>query len=119
MLGRRQMTDEMDVRRPGEIMRILCSFDQEAAIPSLARRLHKQVFQCLLAIRRVGTEIGQIRQVMRSRRHRTVNVRIDMAIQRLDAAGTELPPVFLHETRSSGEAQYEIKAGETVRTDIG
>ncbi len=115
----RQMAHEIDIRRPWEILRILRAADQEAEIVPLSRRMHEQLFQRALAIIRIGAEIGQVGAVVRLRRHRMMDIGIDMAIERLDQPGTELVPIFLEQARPASETQNKIEASETAGADIG
>src|SRR4051794_35076452 len=57
VLGRRQMANEIDIRRPGKILRVLRTPDQEPATRAASRRRDQQRFQRSLTIFRIGSKI--------------------------------------------------------------
>jgi spore maturation protein CgeB len=61
VFGWRQVPHKIDVRRPGEIGRILRATDQETKVLPQARRCHEQGFQTGLPILRIGPAAAHYR----------------------------------------------------------
>ncbi len=112
------MVDKENVVCPWEFARILCPSDQEPQIRQSPRRFDKQPFECLLAIPRIGSEIGKIGAVLQRRRRWAMNVWIHMAIQRHDMASAEPLPQLL-QGNAAGETEHQVKIGQTARPDVG
>ena len=118
MLVRRQVADEEDVLRPGKVGRILGAADEEAPIGTPPRRLDEQRLERRLAVGRIGAEIGQVGSEIGPGRHRPVDRRVDMPVERRDAARAEsgAEPV---ERGAAGVAQHEIEIAQAAGADIG
>src|SRR4051812_851977 len=100
MLRRRQVADEIDVRRPRKIGRILGAADQETEILPEARRRHEQLFERALPVLGIRAEIGEIGAVMRLGGNGTVNVGIDVSIERSDVARAEFGAKLIEQPSS-------------------
>ena len=57
MLCRWEMMDEVDVGRPGKVLRILGTADNETSVRPPARGLDKQRLQGMLTVGGIGAEI--------------------------------------------------------------
>src|SRR3954471_22023753 len=100
MLRRRQVADEIDIRRPWEIGRILRAADQEAEVLSDARRRHEQLFERVLPVLGIRAEIREIGGVMRLAGNWTVHVGIDMSVERPDVASPEFAAKLIEQPLS-------------------
>src|SRR3954464_6570922 len=81
VFGRRQMTNEINIGRPRKMLRVLSAADQEPSIRPQLRRYHQQGLEGVLAVFRVGSQIGKIGAIMRQRRRRMMQIRIDMTVE--------------------------------------
>ena len=89
MLARRQMADEIDVGRPGKVLRILRAADEEALVGLASRRLDQQRFERRLPILRIGAKIRQIGAIALDRLDRMVHLGIDVPVERHHASGAQ------------------------------
>jgi hypothetical protein len=89
VLQRREVADEIDIGRPGEVGRILRAADKEAALGPLSRRFHEEALDRRLPVRRVGSKVGEIGRVVRLRCNGPMHFGIDMAVKRRDTAGAQ------------------------------
>src|SRR4051812_367155 len=113
------MADEIDIRRPRKIGRILGAADQETEVLPEARRRHEQLFERALPVLGIGAEIGEIGSVMRLTGNWAVYVGVDVSIERSDVAGPELVAKLIKQPLSAGEAQHQCEPLETGCPDIG
>src|SRR5947209_20566784 len=89
------MADEVDVRGPGEMLRILSTADQEPLVRAHLGGRHQQCLECFLTVLGIGAQIGKIGSIVRKRPGGTMQIRIDMTIKRSDSAGAESSSEFL------------------------
>jgi hypothetical protein len=75
----------------------------------MSSRLDKQLLHRDLAVGRPGGEIGKLGRVMAYRGHRTMHIRVDMSVQRQDAAGAE-PVSQPVEGRAAGVGEDQVEA---------
>src|SRR3954447_23512657 len=112
------MTNEIDVRRPREVLRILGTGNQKPSIRSQLRRHNQQYIERLLAIFRVGADVGKVSTIMRQRLRRPMQVRIDMTIERRNLSCAKALAQFI-ERSASAIAQDQIEIAKSRRADIG
>ena len=65
VFGRRQMTNEINIGRPRKLLRVLSAANQEPSIRPQPRRHHQQCLEGVLAVFRVGSQIGKIGTITR------------------------------------------------------
>src|SRR5689334_15030045 len=118
MLRGWKVPNEIDVGRPREICRILRAADQEAELRPLPRRAHKQIFEGLLPILRIGTEIGKAGAIVRLRGSGPIDIRIGMPVEWFDSPGSEQTLEFAEHQRPAGKAQYQIEILQALGADI-
>src|SRR5215207_6241234 len=75
------MPHEMNVGLPGECVRILRPSDQETLIRPASGRIDEEMLQSILAIRRIGAEVGKIGDVMLDDLHRAMHIRVHMTVK--------------------------------------
>ena len=101
---RRQVAHEIGVGRPGEPVRILRAPDDETLVRQGAGGFHEQPLQRRLPVGGVGAEIGQRPRILRPRRRRAVQRRIDGAVDRHDPARPQ-PVLQRVQRRAAGVAE--------------
>src|SRR5690242_15491962 len=102
------MTDEIDVRRPREMLWVLSAANQELSVRLHLRRLQQQCFERFLTILGVSPQIGKIGFIMRERPRGTMQIRVDMTIERRDTSGAQSSAKFIQRA-APAVAQYQIK----------
>src|SRR5438552_19046814 len=117
MLRRRKVLHEPDVLGPGKLFRILRASENELLFRKTMRRLDEELLQHSLTIGRVGSEIRKIRFVSRRTRCRLVQLRIDAAIERRDAPGSQERAQFIKST-AANIAQHQIEISESVAWNV-
>src|SRR5438270_10911784 len=101
MLAGRQMADEIDVIGPRKLVRILRTSDEEPLRRPLGCRSNEQSLEGDLTIGGIGAEIGKIGLIVRERDDRTMDVGVDVAIERCDPVSAQ----------SMAELQQGLAAG--------
>ena len=81
MLPWRQVPHEMDVGRPGKVLRIHRAPDYEPGRRALPRRLHEQPHQRLLPVLRIRPEIGKVGAILWRRGRGPILLWIDPAVE--------------------------------------
>src|SRR3954453_10937804 len=108
------MPDEVDVGRPGKVLRILRASDQEAQILPQKGWRDEQTLECALTIAGISAEIGQGGTVVRLWRSRPVDIGVCVAVERFDSARACQAMEIGESGRAAREAQHEIEALQAV-----
>src|SRR5256885_16856578 len=89
MQRRRHMAYKPDVLTPGKILRVKRAADHKSFSWCAASRLQKKLFERLLAIWRISSEIRKISRILGARLDRLVKIRIDATVERRHAASSQ------------------------------
>src|SRR2546427_11815022 len=82
MQRRRHMAYKPDVLTPGKILRVKRAADHKSFSWCAASRLQKKLFERLLAIWRISSEIRKISRILGARLDRLVEIKIDATVMR-------------------------------------
>src|SRR5207244_12500188 len=82
MQRRRHMAYKPDVLTPGKILRVKRAADHKSFSWCAASRLQKKLFERLLAIWRISSEIRKISRILWALLDRLVKFRIDATVER-------------------------------------
>src|SRR6266550_884757 len=117
MQRRRHMAHKPNVFTPGKIFRVKHAADHKFFPGCAASRLQKKLFERLLAIWRIGSEIRKISRILGARLDRPVKIRIDATVERHDAASSQagLKPF---KSASARITQNQIERLQTVRWNV-
>src|SRR5436305_15302453 len=117
MQRRRHMAYKPDVLTPGKILRVKRAADHKSFSWCAASRLQKKLFERLLAIWRISSEIRKISRILGARLDRLVKIRIDATVERHDAASSQagLKPF---QSVSARITQNQIERFQTVQWNV-
>ena len=109
VIGRGEVLDALDVRRPGDVGRIERPGDGEAPVGRAAGRLEEQAVEGRLAVGAVGAEVGEV--PAGGHGLPSVGGGIDRAEERPGGAGAVVALEAV-EGRAAGEGEVEVEAGD-------
>src|SRR5256885_268489 len=89
MQSRRHMAYKPSVFTPGKIFWVKRTANHKFFPRCAPSRLQKKLFERLLAIWRISSEIRKISRILGARLDRLVKIRIDATVERCDAASSQ------------------------------
>src|SRR5436309_1393442 len=117
MQRRRHMAYKPDVLTPGKILRVKRAADHKSFSWCAASRLQKKLFERLLAIWRISSEIRKISRKLWPRLDRPVKIRINATVERRHAASSQPGPKPF-QGAAARITQNQIERFQTVRWNV-
>src|ERR1700745_1005129 len=89
MQRRRHMAYKPNVFTPGKIFRVKRAADHKFFPGCAASRIEKKLFERLLTVLRISSEIRKIGRILGARLDWLVKIKIDATVERCDAASSQ------------------------------
>ena len=115
VIGRGEVLDALDVRRPGDVGRVERPGDGEAPVGRAAGRLEEQAVERRLAVGAVGAEVGEV--PAGGDLPPSVGGGVDRAVERAGGAGAVVALEAV-EGRAAGEGEVEVEAGDEPGREV-